>query len=135
MRCFEVASFLTWVINYKVAMRMFSRVKNLTHFSPMTSKGNQAVVFILFFKYLNESNRTASLITNFALFNHDVQRLGHPAPPCPKNREETCLQLLERNYNQIGLEIKQKTRKLDWKSVEIVEKLAKELKLQCDVLK
>ena len=81
------------------------------------------------------SNRTASLITNFALFNHDVQRLGHPAPPCPKNREETCLQLLERNYNQIGLEIKQKTRKLDWKSVEIVEKVAKELKLQCDVLK
>ena len=81
------------------------------------------------------SNRTASLITNFALFNHDVQRLGHPAPPCPKNREETCLQLLERNYNQIGLEIKQKTRKLDWKNVKIVEKLAKELKLQCDVLK
>ena len=81
------------------------------------------------------SNRTASLITNFVLFNHDVQRLGHPAPPCPKNREQTCLQLLERNYNQIGLEIKQKTRKLDWKNVEIVEKLAKELKLQCDVLK
>ena len=81
------------------------------------------------------SNRTASLITNFVLFNHDVQRLGHPAPPCPKNREETCVQLLERNYDQIGLEIKQKTRKLDWKNVEIVEKLAKELKLQCDVLK
>ena len=55
MRCFEVASFLIWVMNYKVAMRMFSRVKNLTHFSAMTSKGNQAVVFILFFKYLNES--------------------------------------------------------------------------------
>ena len=67
--------------------------------------------------------------------NHNVQRLGHPAPPCPKNREETWLQLLERNYNQIGLEIKQKTRKLDWKNVEIVEKLAKELELQCDVLK
>ena len=78
------------------------------------------------------SNRTASLITNFVLFN---QRLGHPALPCPKNREETCLQLLERNYNQIGLEIKQKTRKIDWKNVKIVEKLAKELKLQCEVLK
>ena len=34
---------------------MFSRIKNLTHFSPMTSKGNQAVVFILYFKYLSES--------------------------------------------------------------------------------
>ena len=55
MRCFEVTSFLTWVINYKVAMRMFSRVKNLTHLSPMKSKGNQVVLFILFFKYLNES--------------------------------------------------------------------------------
>ena len=80
-------------------------------------------------------NRTASLITNFALFNHDVQRFDHPAPPCPRNRQETCLQLLERNYNQIGLEIKQKTRKLDWQDVKTIEKLAMELKLRCDVLK
>ena len=36
-------------------MRMFSRVKNLTHFSPMTLKGNEAVLVVLFFKYLNES--------------------------------------------------------------------------------
>ena len=80
-------------------------------------------------------NRTASLITNFVLFNHDVQRFDHPAPPCPRNREDTCLQSLERNYNQVGLEIKQKIRKLDWQDVKTVEKLAMELKLQCDVLK
>ena len=81
------------------------------------------------------SNRTASLITNFALFNHDIQRFDNPAPPCPSSREDTCLQLLERNYDQIGLEIKQKTRKLDWQDVKIVGKLAIELELQCDVLK
>ena len=81
------------------------------------------------------SNRTASLITNFVLFNHDIQRVDHPAPPCPSSREDTCLQLLERNYNQIGLEIKQKERKLDWQDVKTVEKLAIELKLQCDFLK
>ena len=56
MRCFEVTSFLTWVINYKVAMRMFSRVKNLKLLSSMTSKGSQVVLFILFFKYSNESS-------------------------------------------------------------------------------
>ena len=80
-------------------------------------------------------NRTASLITNFVLFNHDVQRFDHPAPPCPRHRHDTCLQLLQRNYDQIGLEIKQKTRKLDWQDVKTVEKLAMELELQCDVLK
>ena len=81
------------------------------------------------------SNRTASLMTNFVLFNHDIQRVDNPAPPCPRSREDACLKLLERNYNQIGLEIQQKTRKLDWHDVKIVEKLAIELELQCDFLK
>ena len=81
------------------------------------------------------SNRTASLITNFVLFNHNIERVDKPAPPCPRSREDTCLQLLQRNYNQIGLEVKQKTRKLDWQNVKTVEKLAIELKLQCDSLK
>ena len=77
------------------------------------------------------SNRTASLMTNFVLFNHDIQRFDRPAPPCPRSREATCLQILERNYNQIGQEIKQKTRKLDWQDVKIVEKIAKELGIKC----
>ena len=81
------------------------------------------------------SNHKGALIRNLVLFNHDVQRMNNPAPPCSGNKKTTCLKRLQHHYNQIGLEIKQKKRKLDWQDVEIVEELAIELDLTCDNLK
>lgn len=81
------------------------------------------------------SNHTAALITNFVLFNHDIQRFNNPAPPCSGNKETTCLKILQHYYIQVGLEIKQKKRKLDLQDVEIVGRLAIELDLTCDNLK
>ena len=81
------------------------------------------------------SNRSVSLNGNLVLFNHDIQRFNFPAPPCSADQKITCLQILERYYNQIGLEIKQNARKLDWRDLETVEKLANEVKLQCTSVK
>ena len=77
------------------------------------------------------SNHSASLSDNLVLFNHDIQRFNFPAPPCPGERRNTCLEILERHYNEVGLEIKQKARKLDWNNVKTVEKLAEESNLKC----
>ena len=77
------------------------------------------------------SNHSASLSGNLVLFNHDIHRFDFPAPPCPGERRNTCLQILERYYNEVGLEIKQKARKLDWNNVKTVEKLAEESNLKC----
>ena len=43
---------------------------------------------------------------------------------------QTCLQVLERHYNQVGREIKQ-GRKLEWSTLEISEKVASEFGVTC----
>ena len=79
------------------------------------------------------SSRSASLSNNLLLFEHDLQRLNSH-PPCTGNSTNTCLQVLERHYNQVGLEIKQQVRKLKWTNVETVEKLANEFDITCPPL-
>ena len=78
------------------------------------------------------ADHSVALRNNLVFFNHDIQRFNHPAPPCPGNSTFTCLQILERHYNQVGLEIRQNGRRMDWRDVEIVEKLAKETEVKCD---
>ena len=81
------------------------------------------------------ANHSASLINNLVLFNHDIQRFNFPAPPCPGDHTNTCLQILQHHYSQVGLEIQQNTRKLDWCDLETVEKLANEVNLNCTFIK
>ena len=77
------------------------------------------------------SNRSVSLSDNFVLFNHDLQFVKSvDETPCTGSYTNTCLEVLERHYNQVGLEIKQ-GRKVEWSNVETVEKLASEFKIQC----
>ena len=47
------------------------------------------------------------------------------------NNLNKCLQVLERHYNQVGFEIKQGRRKLEWHNVETAEMLASEFDMQC----
>ncbi|CAH3164084.1 unnamed protein product [Porites lobata] len=56
------------------------------------------------------SNISVSLSTNLALFKHDLQGLnvrGLVQEPYIDDNLNTCLRVLERYYNQVGLEIKQ----------------------------
>ena len=41
----------------------------------------------------------------------------------PGNITFTCLRILERHYNQVGLEIKQ-GRNVEWRNIETVEQIA-----------
>ena len=76
------------------------------------------------------SSHSASLSDNLLLFKHDLQRLDTNLP-CTGNSTNACLQVLERHYNQVGLEIKQQVRKVEWTNVETVEKLANEFGIKC----
>ena len=77
------------------------------------------------------SNRAVSLSDNFVLFNHDLQFIKSvDETPCTGNYANTCLELLKRHYDQVGLEIKQ-GRKVEWSNVKTVEKLASEFNIQC----
>ena len=77
-----------------------------------------------------------SLRNNLVLFNHDLQRVENLVQtPCTGDNTNACLQVLKRHYNQIGLEIKRNERKLDWRDLEIVEKLANEVDIVCKSLK
>ena len=79
------------------------------------------------------SSRSVSLSKNILLFEHDLQRVN-THPPCTGNSTNVCLQVLERHYNLVGLEIKQQVRKLNWTNVETVEKLANEFEIICPPL-
>ena len=79
------------------------------------------------------SSHSASLSDNLLLFKHDLQRLD-ANQPCTGNSTNDCLQVLERHYNQVGLEIKQQVRKVEWTNVETVEKLANEFEVKCPPL-
>ena len=79
------------------------------------------------------SSHSASLSDNLLLFKHDLQRLNNNLP-CTGNSTNFCLQVLERHYNQVGLEIKQQVRKVEWTNLETVEKLADEFEIKCPPL-
>ena len=81
------------------------------------------------------SNHPVSLSENLILFSHDLQRVKtREDTPCTGNNTNACLQVLERHYNQVGLEIKQYGRKIEWHNVEIVDKLANEFDIKCNPL-
>ena len=80
------------------------------------------------------SSRSKSLSDNFVLLNFDLQFVETvDETPCTGNHISTCLRVLERHYKQIGSEIK-KGREVEWRNVEIVEKLANEFDIQCSSL-
>ena len=68
---------------------------------------------------------TAAFKDKFPLFNFDVKFIKDPLrSPCNAgNITFTCLRILERHYNQVGLEIKQ-GRNLEWRKKETVEQIA-----------
>jgi len=77
------------------------------------------------------SNHSVSLADNFVLFYHDLQRITPGKTPCTGNKKtEHCLKVLDRHYNQVGLDIR-KGRKIQWEDFETVETLAKELDIIC----
>ena len=77
------------------------------------------------------STRSFSADTNLVLFNHDLMKLkpGHEIP-CTGSKRNHCLKNLERHYNQVGTDIKQ-GREINWRDLEIVERLAKEADIIC----
>ena len=75
------------------------------------------------------SNRTFLPSDNLIFFVQDLQ-VGNRNHPCKGNNTQTCLQVLERHYNQVGREIKQ-GRKLEWSTLEISEKVASEFGVTC----
>jgi len=80
------------------------------------------------------SNHSVSLADNFVLFYHDLQRITPGETPCTGNKTtEHCLKVLDRHYNQAGLDIK-KGRKIQWKDFETVTTLAKEADIICPML-
>ena len=77
------------------------------------------------------SNHSVSLADNFVLFYHDLQRITPGKTPCTGNKTtEHCLKVLDRHYNQVGLDIK-KGRKIQWMDFETVTTLAKEADIIC----
>ena len=87
------------------------------------------------------TNHSVSLSNNFVLLNHDLQRVKSlggntfvEQSLCTGSNTNFCLQVLERHYNQVGLEIKQNVRKLEWHNIETVKKLANDVDIKCDPL-
>ena len=73
-----------------------------------------------------------SLSNNFDLLHHDLQRLKKIRPnTCAGNNTDYCLQVLRDHYHEVGLEIKENGRKLDWRGVKTVEDLAKGIGITC----
>ena len=73
-----------------------------------------------------------SLKDNFDLLHHDLQRVrAIQTNPCAGKNADYCLQVLGDHYKEVGLEIKNNLRKLNWSGVEVVEKLAKEMGMKC----
>ena len=81
------------------------------------------------------TNHTAAFKDNLPLFNYDLQFITDPnKSPCNTgNNNLTCLRILERHYNQVGVEIKE-GRKLEWSNMKIVEQLAKNSGIKCNTI-
>ena len=73
---------------------------------------------------------------NLVLFNHDIERVKNlQQTPCTGNSKDVCLKVLECHYNQVGREIKKNGRKIDWRDVEAVERIAGEFDIVCNSIK
>ena len=77
------------------------------------------------------STRSFSADTNLVLFNHDLMKLepGHETP-CTGIKRNHCLKILERHYNQVGIDIK-KGLEMKWRNLEIVERIAQKADIVC----
>lgn len=83
------------------------------------------------------SKQNFSLRDNFDLFHHDLQRVRSVQQnPCFQRAggKHFCLQILKRHYKQVSVEVKEHGRKLDWHSVEKVEKLANDMDVKCEII-
>ena len=81
------------------------------------------------------SKHKFSLSDNLDLLHHDLQYVKTVRPnPCSDNKLDYCLQVLGRHYKAVGLEMKEDGRKVEWKNVQTVEKLAKDLGITCKPL-
>lgn len=84
------------------------------------------------------SKQIFSLRDNFDLFHHDLQRVRsvqqNPCSQCAREKNHSCLQVLERHYKQVSVEVTKQGRKLDWHSVEKVEKLANDMDIKCEII-
>ena len=81
------------------------------------------------------TNHTAAFKDNLPLFNYDLQFITDPnKSPCNTgNNNLTCLRILERHYNQVGVEVKE-GRKLEWSNMKIVEQFAKNSGIKCNTI-
>ena len=84
------------------------------------------------------ANRQFSLSDNFVLLHHNLERISPKnrhrvilPKPCEGEISSFCLKVLERHYKQVGLELKQNARKLDWGDLKTVEKLAGDFDIKC----
>ena len=83
------------------------------------------------------ANRQFSLSDNFVLLHHNLERVVPKRQrailpkPCEGKISSYCLKVLERHYKRVGLELKQNARKLDWRDLKTVEKLADEAGIKC----
>ncbi|EDO35365.1 predicted protein [Nematostella vectensis] len=79
--------------------------------------------------------RDIALNRSLVLFNHDLQRVNNPEDtPCLGEHRESCLRTLEECFRNIKGEIAQGLRKVDWRDLETVDKLAKEDGIQCTTI-
>ena len=76
------------------------------------------------------SKHSVSVADNLVLFNHDLQRVAPGQTPCTGRNRKDCLNVLERHYNQVGLDIRN-GRQIQWKDFETVETLADEVDIVC----
>ena len=73
-----------------------------------------------------------SLSDNFDLLHHDLQRVKTiETNTCAGKNADYCLQVLGDHYKEVGLEIKNNLRQLNWRGVKVVEKLTKEMGMKC----
>ena len=73
-----------------------------------------------------------SLSDNFDLLHHDLQRVRTiETNTCAGKNADYCLQVLGDHYKEVGLEIKNNLRQLNWRGVKVVETLTKEMGMKC----
>ena len=82
------------------------------------------------------NHSVASFSDNLVLFNNDMERVKNlEQTQCTGDSTKVCLDILERHYNTVGLELKTDRRRIEWSDLEIVEKLANEVDIRCESLK
>ena len=73
--------------------------------------------------------RDLPLDNNLILFKY-----GRAPETCTGDLKTTCLAVLQRHYDLVGSEIREKKRRMEWSDLEIVEKLVKEINTTCPAI-